>query len=143
MIKQVIFPLLFSLCYISATAQIGQTKAYIIKKNELCKIIKNNDTFIKFNCEGSNQIFQFETGLCTILFIELPVSNWNAYQIDLLRDNLKYYGKFAFPSPENPDLETDGFMYSDGYYDWVFYDCNIHGDKKAEFKVVSQFKHLK
>ena len=126
-----------------AVAQIGQTKAYIIKKNELCKIVNNTDTYIKFNCEGSNQIFQFENGLCAILFVEVPVSIWDEYQIDFLRKELKYYGKHSFPSPQNAELETDGFLYSDGYYDWIFYDCNILGDKKAEFKVISQFKHLK
>ena len=124
MMKFSISFLFFLLFNLSIKAQyLGQTKAYLIKQYETCKIVKNLDDYLLMDCEGIETLFVFDkNGLCTVHEIELYISDWNQLQITLIWNGATCPSKSVGPSPKNNNVKSDVIIYIHAGVDYFFYE---------------------
>jgi hypothetical protein len=143
MSKTLIILFIFSFSLTSLNGQaIGQTKAYLIKKLETCKITKNVDVFLVIDCDGIETAFLFdENGLCYVHTFEVLTTDWNEMQVDLMWNNAECLGKSTAPSPKILNLYLDVLVYSDKQFDYFFYNSDFNGNKETIVKAVSLRKH--
>jgi len=122
---------------------IGQTKAYLIKQNETCKIVQNTDLWLVLNCDGLEQVFTFdEDKLCKVHFFELLVSDWNSMQVEMLKGGSKYVGKSVAPLIKGKNETANVLIYSDDKFDFFFYLTDFDGNEAGDIKSVSVRKHI-
>lgn len=143
MVKSIGFTFLLFLCNIKANSQtLGQTKVYLIKEFETCKIIKNLPDFLAMECDGIETSFLFdENHLSKVHQFELLVSDWNDLQVKLMWNDAKCIGKSIAPSPKKENMKLNVLIYSDDQYDYYFFDSDFDGNKDALVKSVAIKKH--
>jgi hypothetical protein len=144
--KKTTILILFILIGEFAYAQLlGQSKAYILKENELCKIEASFDNFLAFECNGYDEFYSFENGYCISLGIEVPEMVWLKMQVEIIKNGGKYLKSVAEAPLGTTAGTAPGSMYNDGRILYTFIEADTDGNGDSGTKLILMFlnKNLK
>lgn len=127
------------------TAQIGQTKAQILKMYEMAEIRLNDPDalVLKFGVEHSSVTYLFgQDKLCDRMYYEIELAEWYQNQVNLLLNyDGKYVGLTIMSLPLLPNKKAIALQYSTSNSDFYYFDCNGLGNQDTDYRAVWIKRH--